>query len=136
ARPRAGRARRPRQPVPPGPRARTGHRGAAGAAVVVTDAPSTPPAAATAAAPAPAGAGAPGEPILEVRDLVTHFPVRAGFFRRVIGHVHAVDGVSLTLGRREALGIVGESGCGKTTLGRSILRLVEPTSGEVRYRGE
>jgi oligopeptide/dipeptide ABC transporter ATP-binding protein len=74
--------------------------------------------------------------ILEVEDLVTWFPVRAGFFRRVIGHVHAVDGVSLEVAERETLGIVGESGCGKTTLGRSILRLEEPTSGSVRFRGE
>ena len=76
------------------------------------------------------------QPVLEVVDLVKHFPIRAGIFRKQVGTVHAVDGVSLTLQATETLGVVGESGCGKTTLGRSILRLIEPTSGEVRYRGE
>ncbi len=75
-------------------------------------------------------------PLLEVEDLVTHFPIRAGLFRKTIGHVHAVDGVSLTVNERETVGVVGESGCGKTTFGRSLLRLVEPTSGTVRFRGE
>ncbi len=73
--------------------------------------------------------------LLEVRNLVKHFPVRKGFFRRVTGAVHAVDGISFALGPRETLGIVGESGCGKSTAGRTLLRLIEPTSGEVRYRG-
>ncbi|MDY7100375.1 MAG: dipeptide ABC transporter ATP-binding protein [Actinomycetota bacterium] len=81
------------------------------------------------------GNGAASETVLEVHDLVTHFPITAGFFRRQIGIVHAVDGVSLSVGKRETLGIVGESGCGKTTLGRSILRLIEPTSGSVHYQG-
>jgi oligopeptide/dipeptide ABC transporter ATP-binding protein len=76
------------------------------------------------------------EPVLEVVDLVKHFPIRSGVFRRQTGAVHALDGVTLSLMPMETLGIVGESGCGKTTLGRSLLRLVEPTSGEVRYRGE
>ena len=76
------------------------------------------------------------EPLLEVEDLKTFFPIRAGLLRSVVGQVHAVDGVSLTVGRKETVGIVGESGCGKTTLGRSILRLIEPTSGAVRYKGE
>ncbi|MFT6803320.1 MAG: oligopeptide transport system ATP-binding protein [Nitriliruptoraceae bacterium] len=75
-------------------------------------------------------------PVLEVINLVKHFPIRAGLLRREVGRVHAVDGVSLSLMPNETLGIVGESGCGKTTFGRSLLRLVEPTSGEVRYRGE
>lgn len=75
-------------------------------------------------------------PILEVEDLVTWFPITAGLLRRTIGHVRAVDGVSLDVNEHETLGIVGESGCGKTTLGRSILRLVEPTSGSVRFKGE
>ncbi len=75
-------------------------------------------------------------PLLEVDDLKTHFPIRAGLLRSVVGHVHAVDGVSLSVQPKETVGIVGESGCGKTTLGRSILRLIEPTSGAVRYRGE
>lgn len=83
----------------------------------------------------PDGSHAPA-PLLEVDELRTHFPIRAGLFRRRVGTVYAVDGVDLRLGERETLGVVGESGCGKTTLGRSILRLVEPTSGSVRYRGE
>ena len=86
--------------------------------------------------PSSAADAATEQPVLEVVDLVKHFPIRAGIFRKQVGTVHAVDGVSLTLQPTETLGIVGESGCGKTTLGRSILRLVEPTSGEVRYRGE
>jgi oligopeptide/dipeptide ABC transporter ATP-binding protein len=74
-------------------------------------------------------------PLLDVRDLKKHFPVRKGLFARVAGWVRAVDGVSFSIGRGETLGLVGESGCGKTTVGRSILRLIEPTSGEVRYEG-
>lgn len=75
-------------------------------------------------------------PLLEIDSLTTHFPIRAGLFRKVVGQVHAVDGVSLTVGENETVGIVGESGCGKTTFGRSIMRLVEPTSGSVKFRGE
>lgn len=75
-------------------------------------------------------------PLLEVSDLVARYDIRAGLFRRVVGHVHALNGVSFSLGSNETLGVVGESGCGKTTLGRSILRLVEPTSGAVRFAGE
>ncbi len=74
--------------------------------------------------------------VLEIEDLVKHFPIRAGVFRRQVGSVHALDGVSLAVDEMETLGVVGESGCGKTTLGRSLLRLVEPTSGAVRFRGE
>lgn len=74
--------------------------------------------------------------ILEVDDLVTHFPIYGGFFRHQVGTVHAVDGVSLSVRENETLGIVGESGCGKSTLGRSVLRLVPATSGSVRWRGE
>jgi oligopeptide/dipeptide ABC transporter ATP-binding protein len=82
------------------------------------------------------GPNGSGPPLLEVIDLSTHFPIRAGLLRQTIGHVHAVDGVSLSVEERETVGIVGESGCGKTTLGRSLLRLVEPTAGSVRFRGE
>ena len=74
--------------------------------------------------------------LLQVRHLVKHFPVRRGFLRRRTATVHAVDGVSFTIARSETLGLVGESGCGKTTTGRSVLRLIEPTSGEVRFQGE
>ncbi|MFN0060499.1 MAG: ABC transporter ATP-binding protein [Planctomycetota bacterium] len=82
----------------------------------------------------PTGAAA-SEPLLVVEHLVTHFPIRQGILSRVVGHVRAVDDVSFTIGRRETVGLVGESGCGKTTVGRSILRLVEPNSGRIRYRG-
>jgi oligopeptide/dipeptide ABC transporter ATP-binding protein len=75
-------------------------------------------------------------PVLEVVDLVKHFPIRAGIVRREVGRVQALDGVSLDLNEMETLGVVGESGCGKTTLGRTLLRLYEPTSGTVRFRGE
>ena len=71
--------------------------------------------------------------ILEVKDLKMFFPIYGGLFSRVKGHVKAVDGVSLALREREVLGLVGESGCGKTTVGRTILRLYDPTSGEIRF---
>ncbi len=74
-------------------------------------------------------------PLLAVSDLETHFPIRRGLFRRVVGQVRAVDGISFTIQRGRTLGLVGESGCGKTTAGRSILRLVEPTAGSVRFAG-
>lgn len=76
-----------------------------------------------------------GETILEVEDLVKYFPIKAGLLRRTVGQVHAVDGVSLSLKAGETLGIVGESGCGKTTLGRTIIRLTDPTSGTIRFKG-
>ena len=75
------------------------------------------------------------KPLLEVKDLKTWFPIRSGIFSKVTGQVKAVDGVSFSLGRKETLGLVGESGCGKTTVGRSILRLVEPTEGSVKFDG-
>ena len=74
--------------------------------------------------------------LLEVQNLRKYFPVKKGIFSRTIGEVRAVDGVSFTLERGETLGLVGESGCGKTTVGGSILRLIEPTSGEVTFNGQ
>lgn len=76
------------------------------------------------------------EKILEVNDLVKYFPVRSGVLQRVSAYVKAVDKVSFFVRKGETLGMVGESGCGKTTIGRTILRLVEPTSGEVRFAGQ
>ena len=74
-------------------------------------------------------------PLLEVTDLVKNYPVHSGVLRRRVGTVHAVDGVSFSLGVGETLGLVGESGCGKSTVARSVLRLVEPTSGSIRVDG-
>ena len=74
--------------------------------------------------------------LLEVNDLIKHYPVRAGVLHRKVGTVHAVDGVSFSVGVGETLGLVGESGCGKSTVARSVLRLVEPTSGEIRIDGQ
>lgn len=76
------------------------------------------------------------EILLEVRNLKKHYPIRKGIFGRVSGHVHAVDGVSFSISEGETLGLVGESGCGKSTVGRSILKLIDPTSGEISWRGE
>jgi len=75
-------------------------------------------------------------PILEVKDLKKHFPVKKGILRRTVGQVYAVDGISFTIGEGETLGLVGESGCGKSTAGRAILRLIEPTSGTVKMMGQ
>src|SRR6202008_1512363 len=72
---------------------------------------------------------------LEVTDLVKHYPVRAGVLRRRVGTVHAVDGVSFSVGKGETLGLVGESGCGKSTVARSVLRLGEPSSGAIKLNG-
>ncbi len=73
--------------------------------------------------------------LLEIKNLKTYYPIKAGFFRKTIAHVKAVDDVSFDIRRGTTYGLVGESGCGKTTLGRSILRLVEPTEGQVIYNG-
>ena len=75
-------------------------------------------------------------PLLSVRDLKKHFAVSGGIFSREVDRVHAVDGVSFDIGKGETLGLVGESGCGKSTTGRCILRLIEPSSGEVWFEGD
>jgi len=74
------------------------------------------------------------EILLEVKDLKKHFPIQRGLLRRVVGYVRAVDGVSFYIKEGETLGLVGESGCGKTTTGRCIIRLIEPTAGAVYFR--
>ena len=73
-------------------------------------------------------------PLLEVRGLRKFFPIEKGFFQRVVGQVRAVDGVDFTVNEGETLGLVGESGCGKTTASRCILRAIDPTAGEILYR--
>ncbi len=74
--------------------------------------------------------------LLEVKHLVKHYPVKKGVFGRVTGHVHAVDDVSFSITAGETLGLVGESGCGKSTTGKAVLKLIEPTSGSIEWRGQ
>lgn len=76
------------------------------------------------------------QPLLEVEDLKTYFPIRSGLLQRVTDHFRAVDGVSFTVGKGETLGLVGESGCGKTTVGRTLLRLIPATGGRVVFEGK
>jgi oligopeptide/dipeptide ABC transporter ATP-binding protein len=80
--------------------------------------------------------GARGAPLLEVSDLKKHYPVRKGLFSQTVGHVLAVDGISFSINASETLGLVGESGCGKSTAGKAILKLIDPTAGTVKLRGE
>ncbi|MET9830585.1 ATP-binding cassette domain-containing protein, partial [Streptomyces sp. NPDC006385] len=87
--------------------------------------------------PREAAPDAPGEPLLVVEKLVKHFPVKGGFpIRRTVGQVQAVDGIDLTVHVGESFGLVGESGCGKSTTGRLITKLMEPTGGRISYRGQ
>jgi oligopeptide transport system ATP-binding protein len=76
------------------------------------------------------------EPLIEVKNLKKYFPLSGGVFRKVIGYVHAVDDVTFDIYKGETLGLVGESGCGKTTTGRTIIRLIPPTSGQILFEGE
>jgi len=87
-------------------------------------------------APAPARPARTGEPLVEVRNLTKHFPITKGIiFQREVARVHAVEDVSFQIYPGETLGLVGESGCGKSTTARLVLRLLEPTSGSVTFDG-
>jgi peptide/nickel transport system ATP-binding protein/oligopeptide transport system ATP-binding protein len=91
----------------------------------------------TRGSPSPSPVAPPGEPLVQVRDLVKHFPITRGIiFQRRIGAVQAVDGVSFDVQRGETLGIVGETGCGKTTTARLIMRLLDASSGEIHFEGQ
>ena len=76
-----------------------------------------------------------GQEILRIEGLYKHFPIRAGLFKRQVGQIHAVDGVDLSVRAGETIGLVGESGCGKTTLSRTVIKLIEPTSGKIVFNG-
>ncbi|HYG74134.1 MAG TPA: ABC transporter ATP-binding protein [Planctomycetota bacterium] len=84
---------------------------------------------------AQAPAAKTGAPLLEVNGLTKHFPIKRGLLAHTVGHVKAVTNVTLSVNAGETVGLVGESGCGKTTLGRTVLRLIEPTSGEIKFEG-
>src|SRR5690606_10240818 len=81
------------------------------------------------------GEGLPdaARPLLEVKGLKKHYPIQKGFLRRVVGHIRAVDGASVTVNEGETLALVGESGCGKTTVAKTVLRAIDPTEGEILY---
>ena len=81
------------------------------------------------------GSNGAATPLLEVTDLKKHYPVRKGLFSQTVGHVLAVDGISFTIQAGETLGLVGESGCGKSTVARTVLRLIEPTAGSIKLDG-
>lgn len=75
------------------------------------------------------------ETLLELQDVKKHFPVKSGLLQKTVGHIKAVDGINLKVNKGETLGIVGESGCGKSTVGRTIIRLYEPTDGKIIFSG-
>jgi len=76
------------------------------------------------------------DPVLEVTDLKKHYPIKKGLLRRTVGNVYAVDGITFSVAEGETLGLVGESGCGKSTAARAVMRLVEPTSGSIKLEGQ
>ena len=80
--------------------------------------------------------GGPAQPLLEIRALVKHFPIKGGLLNRAVARVNAVDGITFEVAKGETLGIVGESGCGKSTTARLLIRLIEPDTGEVRFDGQ